>query len=68
MAFKPLSKKQSRILALLALGKSNLEIALELGIQEPVMKALVTTVMERCGITSRQQAASHLKRRTESND
>lgn len=60
---KPLSKQQDRILRLLAQGRTNIEIALVVGLRESAVKALVTKVFELCGISSRQQAASHLRER-----
>ena len=63
MGFKALSKNQERILRLLAGGMTNAEIAAELGISEATAKSQITTVLERCGITGRHQARSHLASR-----
>jgi DNA-binding CsgD family transcriptional regulator len=54
---KKLSKRQCEVLALIARGKSNKEIADELAISEATVKAYTTAILRSLGVSSRTQAA-----------
>jgi DNA-binding NarL/FixJ family response regulator len=51
-----LSVREREVLALIVGGKSNREIAVELGITEGTVKCLVTTLLGRLGVSDRTQA------------
>ena len=51
-----LSAREREVLALIVGGKSNREIATELGITEGTVKCHVTAVLERLGVSDRTQA------------
>jgi two-component system, NarL family, response regulator LiaR len=55
--FDQLTKREREILALIAGGRSNKRIALELGISEKTVKAHVGRVLAKLGVTDRTQAA-----------
>ena len=57
-----LTPRQLAVLSLLANGKSNKEIARELAISEMTVKAHVTAVMRKFGVTTRAQAIVVFKR------
>jgi DNA-binding NarL/FixJ family response regulator len=52
-----LSEREREVLGLLARGQANKRIALELGISEKTVKAHVTSIFQRLGVTDRTQAA-----------
>ena len=51
-----LSAREREVLALIVGGKSNREIAAELGITEGTVKCHVTTLLDRLGVSDRTQA------------
>jgi two-component system, NarL family, response regulator LiaR len=55
--FDQLTKREREILELIANGRSNKRIALELGISEKTVKAHVGRVLAKLGVTDRTQAA-----------
>jgi DNA-binding NarL/FixJ family response regulator len=58
-----LTPQQWRVLALMAQGRLNKQIAYELSVGEPTVKAHVTTILRKLGVRSRTQAvimAGHL--------
>ena len=58
-----LTPQQWRVLALMAQGRLNKQIAFELSVGEPTVKAHVTTILRKLGVRSRTQAvilARHL--------
>lgn len=57
-----LTKRQTMILHLLADGMTNLEIARVLDISPLVTRGLITGVLDKCGLTGRQQVAAYLER------
>ena len=56
-AFDHLTNREREILALIANGRSNKRIALELGISEKTVKAHVGRVLAKLGVSDRTQAA-----------
>lgn len=56
-AIAALTPQQRRVLALVAAGKLNKQIAYELGLTEATVKAHVTAIFRRLGVTTRTQAA-----------
>jgi NarL family two-component system response regulator LiaR len=52
-----LTRREREVLELIAAGRSNKRIALELGISEKTVKAHVGHVLEKLGVTDRTQAA-----------
>ena len=52
-----LTQRQRRVLTLLAEGRSNKHIARELGISEVTVKAHVSSILRKLGLTNRVQAA-----------
>jgi len=52
-----LSEREREVLGLLASGYANKRIALELGISEKTVKAHVTSIFQRLGVSDRTQAA-----------
>ncbi|OJX47921.1 MAG: DNA-binding response regulator [Chloroflexi bacterium 44-23] len=57
-----LTERETDVLRLLALGKSNKEIALELIIGEKTVKTHVSSILGKLGVPSRTQAALHAVR------
>ena len=57
-----LSERETDVLRLVAVGKSNKEIAHELGIGEKTVKTHVSSVLGKLGLSSRTQAALHAVR------
>lgn len=57
-----LSARQLEVLRLLADGMDNREVAFVLGVSVSTVRGLVTTVLEKCGLNNRQQAAAYLAR------
>ena len=56
-ATEPLTPREREVLAEVAEGRANKEIAVRLGISEKTVKAHVTRVLEKLGVQSRTQAA-----------
>ena len=56
-ATEPLTPREREVLAEVAEGRANKEIAVRLGISEKTDKAHVTRVLEKLGVQSRTQAA-----------
>jgi NarL family two-component system response regulator LiaR len=56
-AFEQLTGRERDVLALIARGRSNKRIALELGISEKTVKTHVGHVLAKLGVTDRTQAA-----------
>jgi two-component system, NarL family, response regulator LiaR len=56
-AFEQLTNRERDVLALIANGRSNKRIALELGISEKTVKTHVGHVLAKLGVTDRTQAA-----------
>lgn len=54
---EPLTPRETEILALVAEGLANKQIALRLRISEKTVKAHLTTIFQRLGVTSRTEAA-----------
>jgi DNA-binding NarL/FixJ family response regulator len=52
----PLTGRQVAVLELVASGKSNKQIAWELSISETTVKAHMTAILRKLGVTSRAQA------------
>lgn len=52
-----LSERETDVLRLVTAGRLNKQIARELGISEKTVKAHLTRVFERLGVTDRTQAA-----------
>jgi DNA-binding NarL/FixJ family response regulator len=52
----PLTARQTTVMALLATGKSNKEIANELDISEMTVKAHMTSILRKLGVATRAQA------------
>ena len=52
----PLTARQTTVLALLATGKSNKEIANDLDISEMTVKAHMTSILRKLGVSTRAQA------------
>ena len=57
-----LTERETDVLRLLALGKSNKEIALDLFIGEKTVKTHVSSILGKLGVPSRTQAALHAVR------
>lgn len=57
-----LTERETDVLRLLALGRSNKEIALELTIGEKTVKTHVSSILAKLGVVSRTQAALHAVR------
>ena len=53
----PLTKRQRQVLALLAEGKTNKNIADEIGISGPTVSIHVTSIFKKLGVANRTQAA-----------
>lgn len=52
-----LTPQQTRIMKLICVGKTNKQIASELGLAEPTVKAHITALLRRLGVRNRTQAA-----------
>lgn len=61
-AFRELSEREMQILALMARGKSNSEIARILGLQEKTVRNHVSTIFSKIGVTNRVEAATYAVR------
>lgn len=57
-----LTPQQSRVLAMLAEGLLNKQIAYELGVSEATIKAHVSAILQKLGVDSRTQAVIRLSR------
>jgi len=57
-----LTERETDVLRLLALGRANKEIALELNIGEKTVKTHVSAILHKLGVPSRTQAALHAVR------
>jgi NarL family two-component system response regulator LiaR len=57
-----LTERETDVLRLLALGRANKEIALELGIGEKTVKTHVSSILAKLGVPSRTQAALYAVR------
>jgi DNA-binding NarL/FixJ family response regulator len=57
-----LTGRETDVLRLLALGRANKEIALELNIGEKTVKTHVSSILQKLGVPSRTQAALHAVR------
>ena len=53
----PLTEREQEVLALIARGKANKLIALELGVAERTVKAHVSNILGKLGVSDRTQAA-----------
>ena len=53
-----LSAQESRVLALIAEGKTNKEVAMDMGLAEKTVKNYLSTVFEKLHVTRRTQAAA----------
>lgn len=62
-ADEPLTERQVEVLALLANGKTNKEIARELDLSEKTVKAHITAVFRALGVVNRTQAAVEARKR-----
>lgn len=60
MANKPLSTRETEILALLAEGLSNKEIGLRLGLKVSTVRGHVESIFAKLGVASRTEAARTL--------
>lgn len=58
----PLTSRQMRVLKLLAQGQSNKQIARELEISEITVKAHVSAIFRKLGVSNRTQAANEARR------
>jgi DNA-binding NarL/FixJ family response regulator len=54
-----LTRRETEVLRLLARGRSNKEIALDLSIAVKTVKTHVSSILGKLGVTSRTQAALH---------
>ncbi|HRQ40198.1 MAG TPA: response regulator transcription factor [Chloroflexota bacterium] len=61
-AFKNLSQREMEVLALLAEGKSNAEIAAALYLSEKTVRNHVSTILAKLGFTNRIEAATYAVR------
>ncbi len=61
-AFKDLSEREMEILALVAQGKSNREIAAELTLAEKTVRNHVSAILSKLGVTNRIEAATYAVR------
>lgn len=61
-AFASLSERELQILALLAQGKSNREIAEELFLSEKTVRNYISQVLEKLGLSSRTEAVAYALR------
>jgi DNA-binding NarL/FixJ family response regulator len=61
----PLTAREREVLALIADGKSNREIARQLSVSEKTVKAHVSSVLAKLGVQDRTQAAVYAVRHGE---
>ena len=61
-AFKDLSEREMEILALVAQGKSNRKIAVELTLAEKTVRNHVSAILSKLGVTNRIEAATYAVR------
>lgn len=54
-----LSRQEQRVLALIAAGRTNKEVAAEMGLAEKTVKNYLSTVFEKLHVTRRAQAAAY---------
>lgn len=59
---QPLTERETEVLALLARGESNKQIARSLGIREKTVKTHVSAILRKLGASSRTQAALYAAR------
>jgi DNA-binding NarL/FixJ family response regulator len=57
-----LTERETEVLRLLALGRANKELSLELGISEKTVKTHVSSILAKLNVPSRTQAALHAVR------
>ncbi len=57
-----LTDRETEVLRLLALGRANKQIALELGVGDTTVKTHVSNILSKLGLSSRTQAALHAVR------
>jgi DNA-binding NarL/FixJ family response regulator len=62
---KPLTPQESNILRLIAEGKTNKEIGIELGLAEKTVKYYVSNLLSKLGMHRRSQAAAYAARLSE---
>ncbi len=55
-----LTKQQRRVLRLVCLGLKNHEIAVDMGLKEPTIKATVSGILRRLGVKSRTEAVARV--------
>jgi len=55
---KPLTRREQQVLELIAMGNTNKEIGLKLGISEQTVKNHVNSIYRKLGVRNRAQAAS----------
>ncbi|HEX6901881.1 MAG TPA: response regulator transcription factor [Thermoanaerobaculia bacterium] len=58
----PLTDREARVLNLLARGRSNQQISVELSITEATVRTHVSHIMEKLGVSNRVEAALHALR------
>ena len=61
-AFKDLSEREMEVLALVAEGKSNVEIAQEMSLASKTVRNHVSTILSKLGLTNRIEAATYAVR------
>ena len=61
-----LSAQEQRVVALVAEGKTNKEIAAALGLSDKTVKNYLANVFQKLHVTRRSQAAAYFVRRTAS--
>ena len=59
---RPLSNQERRVLALVADGKTNKEIAAEMGLSPKTVKNYLSTVFEKLQVSSRSEAVARIIR------
>ena len=59
---EPLSERELDVAALIAEGRSNKEISVELKISEPTVKKHVGHILEKLGLLDRLQVGLHIAR------
>jgi DNA-binding NarL/FixJ family response regulator len=62
VAFKDLSEREMEVLALVAKGKSNVEIAKEMFLAQKTVRNHVSTILAKLGLTNRIEAATYAVR------
>ncbi|HSH93961.1 MAG TPA: response regulator transcription factor, partial [Roseimicrobium sp.] len=58
-----LSRQEQRVLALISEGRTNKEVAAEMGLAEKTVKNYLSTVFEKLHVTRRAQAAAYYSSR-----